>query len=107
MARRLIAQHSIDIVHQPIPVSPKESSLLYNLGVPVVIGPMNGGMAYPPGFTHSQGNATAAFVRIGRLFSGVLNRLMPGKLRAAALLVANERTGKALPPGAGPDYHPC
>src|SRR5205085_10853656 len=40
LARRLIAQYRIDVVHQPIPVSPKESSLLYDLGVPVVIGPM-------------------------------------------------------------------
>jgi len=99
VARQLIARHAIDIVHQPIPVSPKESSILYGLGVPVVIGPMNGGMSYPPGFTRSQGKVTAAFMRIGRLFSGVLNRLMPGKLRAAALLVANERTARALPKG--------
>src|SRR5262249_51272065 len=34
-----------------------------------------------------------------RLFSNLLNRLMPGKLRAAVLLVANERTRQALPPG--------
>jgi glycosyltransferase involved in cell wall biosynthesis len=40
---------------------------------------------------------TSAFMRIGRMFSGVINWLMPGKLRAAALLVANERTANALP----------
>ncbi len=95
----MIAEHRIDIVHQPIPVSPKESSLLYNLGVPVVIGPMNGGMSYPPGFTRSQGTITSGFMRIGRLFSGLMNRLMPGKLRADTLLVANDRTRAALPGG--------
>jgi glycosyltransferase involved in cell wall biosynthesis len=99
IARGLIKKHGIDVVHQPIPVSPKESSLLYNLGAPVVIGPMNGGMSYPPGFSRSQGGLTAGFMRIGRAFSGLLNRLMPGKLRASALLVANERTAGALPPG--------
>lgn len=97
VARRMIAEHRIHIVHQPMPVSPKESSLLHGLGVPVVIGPMNGGMTYPPGFTHSQGGVTHAFVEVGRLFSGLLNALMPGKLKAAALLVANERTRTALP----------
>src|SRR5262245_34374896 len=50
MARRLVAEHDIDVVHQPIPVSPKETSLLHGLGAPVVIGPMNGGMTFPPAF---------------------------------------------------------
>jgi glycosyltransferase involved in cell wall biosynthesis len=97
VARRLIAEHRIDVVHQPIPVSPKESSLLHGLGAPVVIGPMNGGMSFPPGFTTSQGPVTSAFMRVGRLFSGLVNHLMPGKLRAQTLLVANDRTRRALP----------
>jgi glycosyltransferase involved in cell wall biosynthesis len=99
IARRMIAEQQIDIVHQPIPVSPRESSLLHSLGAPVVIGPMNGGMSYPPGFADPQGAVTSAFMRLGRMFSGLLNRLMPGKLRAAALLVANDRTARALPKG--------
>ncbi|HZL37503.1 MAG TPA: glycosyltransferase family 4 protein [Tepidisphaeraceae bacterium] len=99
VARRLIGEHRINVVHQPIPVSPRESSLLHGLGVPVVIGPMNGGMRYPPGFSGSQGFATRTFMRTGRMFSGLINRLMPGKRRAAVLLVANERTRLALPPG--------
>ncbi|MDB5329729.1 MAG: family glycosyltransferase [Phycisphaerales bacterium] len=97
VARRLIAEHRIDVVHQPIPVSPKESSLLHGLGVPVVIGPMNGGMRFPPGFAATQGPVTSAFMRVGRMFSGLVNRLMPGKLRAHVLLVANDRTRLALP----------
>ena len=47
-ARRLVAELGIDLVHQPIPVSPREPSTLYGLGAPVVIGPMNGNMAFPP-----------------------------------------------------------
>jgi glycosyltransferase involved in cell wall biosynthesis len=99
VARKLIARHSIDVVHQPIPVSPKESSLMHDLGAAVVIGPMNGGMSYPPSFTRSQGLLTSLFMRAGRLCSGFLNRLMPGKLQAQVLLVANERTRAALPEG--------
>jgi glycosyltransferase involved in cell wall biosynthesis len=95
----MIAAHGITVVHQPIPVSPRESSLLHGLGVPVIIGPMNGGMTYPPGFTRAQGGATTAFMKIGRALSTLLNRLMPGKLRAELLLVANERTRLALPRG--------
>lgn len=100
LARKLIGQHQIDVVHQPIPVSPRESSLLYRLGVPVVIGPMNGAMRYPPGFARSQqGWAERLVLGGGRLFSGAMNRLMPGKLEAQVLLVANERTRRALPEG--------
>ena len=93
----MIAREQISVVHQPIPVSPKESSLLYNLGAPVVIGPMNGGMSYPPGFKHSQGKLLSLFMRSGRLVSGFFNWWMPGKLRAEVLLVANQRTQAALP----------
>ncbi|HEX4797632.1 MAG TPA: glycosyltransferase family 4 protein [Humisphaera sp.] len=99
MARELVAEQRIDVVHQPIPVSPKESSLLYDLGAPLIIGPMNGGMSYPPGFGTMQGGFSRGFMRIGRAISGLLNRLMPGKLRADVLLVANERTRAALPAG--------
>lgn len=99
-ARTLIARHKIDIVHQPTPVSPKEPSLVAaGLPAPVVIGPMNGGMEYPPGFGRFEGPLTRALTVAGRRASWLLNVLIPGKRRAAALLVANERTRRALPPG--------
>jgi len=44
IVRRLIRERGIDVVHQPIPVAPRFPSLLFGLGVPVVIGPLNGGM---------------------------------------------------------------
>lgn len=97
LVRRLIARHHIDVVHQPTPVSPKEVSLLYGLGVPVVIGPMNGGMTYPPAFRALEKRLVSWFVRTGRLFANGLNAFLPGKRRAATLLVANERTRQALP----------
>lgn len=100
VARRLIARHGVDVVHQPIPVSPREPSVLHGLGVPVVIGSMNGGMSYPPAFGRMDGVLTAVATALGRRASALLNRLMPGKLRAAALVVSNERTRRALPPGA-------
>ena len=104
MARRivkaLVDRHEINVVHQPIPVSPKEPSVMHNLGAPVVIGPMNGGMTYPPAFRKREGRHVAAFLRFGRSTADLVNRLMPGKLRAATLLVANERTRLALPRGA-------
>lgn len=40
IARRLIGEYRVNVVHQPTPLSPKETSLLYDLGVPVVMGPL-------------------------------------------------------------------
>jgi glycosyltransferase involved in cell wall biosynthesis len=97
IARRLVKQHRIDVIHQPIPVSPKEVSLLYDLPVPVVIGPMNGGMTYPPAFRPAQGPLDAWVIPLGRQLANWLNILIPGKRRAATLLVANQRTRRALP----------
>lgn len=99
LVRGLIASEGIDIVHQPTPVSPREPSLICDVGAPVVIGPMNGGMEYPPAFRPRQGWLEKAMFRLGRSQATLLNRLLPGKRRAALLLVANERTRAALPEG--------
>ena len=97
-ARRLIEQYKIDIIHEPTPVTPRLPSMMYGLGVPVVIGPMNGNMTYPPGF-RSRSFLERAFVPVGRSFTDLANYLVPGKRRAEVLLVANERTRLALPSG--------
>ncbi len=99
IARRAIRSLGISIVHQPMPVSPKEPSLLYELGAPVVIGPMNGGMDFPPAFRQQKGALVDRIVDVGRSAANFMNWLIPGKRRAAALLVANGRTRDALPTG--------
>jgi len=97
LARRLVAEHRIDVVHQPIPVSPKEPTLLHTLGAPLVIGPMNGGMHYPPDYAHYDRLAVRLFGRAAAALVPLLHAIMPGKRRAAMLLVANDRTRAALP----------
>ncbi len=99
LVRRAIQDHQITVIHQPIPVSPKEPSMIFGMGVPVVMGPMNGGMEYPPAFGKMEGKFTRLVVGLGRQFSNVLNRVMPGKRQASILLVANRRTQNALPAG--------
>ncbi len=95
--KQAIREQKIDIIHQPIPVSPKEPSMIFGMGVPVVIGPMNGGMEYPPGFQYMQSQLANQTLKIARLWSNFFNVLIPGKLRATTLLVANQRTRDALP----------
>jgi glycosyltransferase involved in cell wall biosynthesis len=97
-ARRLIEQYNIDIVHEPTPVSPRLPSMMYGLGAPVVIGPMNGNMTYPPGF-RSRSLLERTFVPVARRLTDLANYLIPGKRWAEVLLVANERTRLALPSG--------
>lgn len=99
LARRLIDRYEIDVVHEPTPVAPRLPSLIHGLGVPVVIGPMNGNMTYPPGYHSNRSSMERIFVPLARTFSDLANYLIPGKRRAAMLLVANERTRLALPAG--------
>ncbi len=94
---KLVREKSIDAVHQPIPVSPRFPSVMANLGVPVIIGPMNGGMEYPPAFRGSESLLSRTSIRIGRHLSNLVNSLLPGKKLARVLLVANQRTRLALP----------
>ncbi|WP_161602505.1 glycosyltransferase family 4 protein [Tautonia marina] len=97
-ARRMIEQFGINIVHEPTPVSPRLPSMIHGLGIPVVIGPMNGNMTYPPGLA-SPSFLERVFVPLARGVSDLANTLIPGKRRAALLLVANERSRRALPRG--------
>ena len=99
LARQIIATERIDVVHQPMPVSPREPSLLYGLGVPLVIGPMNGGMNFPAAFRRRGNRLEGVLVALGRASARIMNALMPGKREAALLLVANARTRQALPEG--------
>jgi glycosyltransferase involved in cell wall biosynthesis len=101
LARRLVAAHGIDVVHQPTPVSPREPSLLAGLGAPVVIGPMNCAVDYPREFRGVDLALTRGIVRFGRALAPFLDRLFPGKREAALLLVANERSRAALVGGGG------
>jgi glycosyltransferase involved in cell wall biosynthesis len=99
IVRRLIRNQSIDVIHQPIPISARFPSALFGLGVPVVMGPLNGGMEYPPAFRRNESWTSRAAIAFLRLFVNVANTLLPGKKHADVLLVANERTRRALPSG--------
>src|SRR5206468_6765672 len=95
--RELHARDPVDVVHQPTPVSPKEPAILHRQPAPLLVGPLNGGMTYPPAFAAREGRLVSRFMRGGRMFSRVIHALAPGRRRAALVLVANERTRDALP----------
>jgi glycosyltransferase involved in cell wall biosynthesis len=99
IVRKLVRTHRIDVVHQPIPVAPRLPSALFGLGIPVVVGPLNGGMDYPPAIRQTESWMTRATIAFARLFANAANTLLPGKNHASVVLVANERTRLALPSG--------
>ena len=96
VARRLVKEHRIDVVHQPTPVSAREPSLLTGLDAPLVIGPMKGDTDYPPAFRSEESIATRIAISLGRASAGILNRIFRGKLQASILLVANDHSRPAM-----------
>jgi glycosyltransferase involved in cell wall biosynthesis len=99
LIRKLVARDGFEVVHQPIPVSPKIPSLICGVGAPVIIGPLNGGMEYPPAFGSARGSIATLSVSVGRAAANLFNLLIPGKREAELILVANPRTRRALPWG--------
>lgn len=97
IAKKIVKEKQIDIIHEPAPVSAIQPSAMFGLGVPVVIGPMNGGMSFPVAFKHMAGKSERVLYNVMRVFSTIYNLLIPGKFLASYLLVANQRTRDALP----------
>ena len=97
LARKIVKEKQIDVVHEPAPVSAIQPSAMFALGAPVVIGPMNGGMSFPPAFKQMAGCSERLLYSAMRLFTSIYNLLVPVKFFAGVLLVANERTSKVLP----------
>jgi glycosyltransferase involved in cell wall biosynthesis len=95
--RKIVKEHQIDVVHEVAPVSPRQPSMMFGLGAPVVIGPMNGGMSYPIGVNYLETKSHTSFAKLARLFASLANVVIPGKLFATTLVVANQRTRAALP----------
>ena len=95
--RKLARDGALDVVFQPIPISPKVLSLITVPGTPVFFGPLNGAMDYPPAFRTKSGPVSDAVIAAGRAMAEPLHYLFPAKRRAAGIFVSNPRTLAALP----------
>src|SRR6516164_3205366 len=85
VAAQLVKKLGIDVVHQPTPISPRVPSLLVDLPSPLVIGPMNGGMEYPPGFRFLQLRGLRGVKNLARGLANALPRRVDAKRQAECL----------------------
>lgn len=86
-----------DVVHCVTPVSPVASPTLHKLGLPVVLGPWNGGLKSPATFPEfmKQDSAWLYPLRNAGRVAEWVNR---GVTNAARVLVATQATAEAIPP---------
>lgn len=96
---QMIREGKVELVHEPMPISPRVPSCMCGLQVPLVVGPLNGAMDYPPAFSLRRPPLIDAYYRWGRSVANIANWVIPGKRQADLVLVANERTKKVLPTG--------
>jgi glycosyltransferase involved in cell wall biosynthesis len=91
---------AFDVVHRVMPMSPVIPSLFASrcrrLGIPFVLGPLNGGLAWPKQFPELRRNEGERFGRLREL-----HRLVPGyratRRNAAALVVGGENAWTDMP----------
>jgi glycosyltransferase involved in cell wall biosynthesis len=99
-----IEAREFDVVHRLTPLSPTIPSRLAarcaRAGVPFVLGPLNGGLAWPSGFGHLRAREKEWLSYVRGLY-----RLIPGyrstRARAAALIAGSRSTREEIAPGVG------
>ena len=90
-------RHSYSVAHQVTPVSPLAATRLHKLSLPLIMGPLNGGMETPSGFRDTMRRDSEWFYNVravGRLF----NLFARCYQNASRILVATATTERSLPP---------
>ncbi len=96
IARGRIAAGMIDVIHRVSPISPRFPTRLGTLGVPMVLGPINGGMTTMPGFGEVRRREREGFLCV-RSLARLLDPFQRTFASASKILVATEGTREALP----------
>lgn len=99
LAEELHARRAFDVVHRVSPISPRFPTRLARLRLPLVLGPVNGGMRTLHGFG-SVAAAERERALLLRPLARVLDPLQRTWRGAAAVLAANRTTLASLPPAA-------
>lgn len=94
--RRMRAGQSWDLVHQVTPVSPVAPTRLHRLGLPTVLGPLNGGLESPVQFPELM-RREGQWIYPVRVVARALDAVLGSTRNATAILTATEATRSALP----------
>jgi glycosyltransferase involved in cell wall biosynthesis len=88
-----------DLIHAVTPVSPLAATRLHRLGIPLIVGPWNGGLpSPPPAFPEVMRDDPSWVYRI-RVIGRLLDRFFGSTRNAALILTATRFTQQSLPPG--------
>ena len=87
---------SWDIIHAPTPVSPIAATRLHRLGLPLIVGPWNGGLASPSGFRKIMQDDSGWIYRI-RDLGRLIDRGIGCTKRAEVILTATKATDESVP----------
>jgi glycosyltransferase involved in cell wall biosynthesis len=104
LAEKMVGNHW-DIVHCVTPVSPLASTTLHRLGMPLVVGPLNGGLTNPPNFPEILKQEAAWLYPIRRL-GRLVDWWNGASRRAAKILTATRATAAWFPAAVLPRTEP-
>lgn len=96
IARSLVRAGRVDLIHRVSPISPRFPTGLGRVGVPLVLGPQNGGMTTAPAFQDVRRLERDGFLRL-RGLARLLDPLARSPRSATRLLVATRATLDVLP----------
>lgn len=85
-----------DLTHAVTPVSPVAATRLYRLGIPLIVGPWNGGLASPEAFSGLM-KQDSSWVYSVRHLGKLLDRIFGSSRKAALILSATRATDETLP----------
>ncbi len=88
-----------DLTHAVTPVSPVAATRLHKMGIPLILGPWNGGLATPSTFPELM-KQDSAWIYKARSIGKLLDWLFGSTRKASLILSANLSTDQSLPQNA-------
>jgi hypothetical protein len=96
LRRRMACGESWNIVHAVTPVSPAAPTRLHRLGLPLIIGPLNGGLGIPPASPEIM-QEESAWLNPIRNIGHLIDAVVGSTRHATAILTATRATRASIP----------
>jgi glycosyltransferase involved in cell wall biosynthesis len=96
LRRRMISGERWEIVHAVTPVSPAAPTRLHRLGLPLILGPINGGLRTPPAFPEIM-KEESAWLNPVRNIAHLVDAIVGSTRNAAAILTATHAIRASIP----------